>query len=57
MNKTAFKSLSSRITHIFYSYSFYLRRSHAGQWVTFGFHLLRKIESLEAVRGQRSMVT
>ena len=34
---------------------FYLRRSHAGQWMTFGF--LRKIESLEAVRGQGSMAT
>ena len=30
--------------------------SHAGQWVTFGFHL-RKIGSLEAVRGKRSMAT
>ena len=37
--------------------SFYLRRSHAGQWVMFGFLLLRKIESLEAVRGQGSMAT
>ena len=38
--------------------AFYLRRSHAGQWVTFGFLLLlRKIGSLEAVRGKRSMAT
>ena len=35
--------------------TFYLRRSHAGQWMAFGF--LRKIESLEAVRGQGSMAT
>ena len=37
--------------------NFYLRRSHAGQWVMFGFHHLRKIGSLEAVRGKRSMAT
>ena len=37
-------------------HSFYLRRSHAGQWVMFGL-LSGKIESVGVFRGQGGMVT
>ena len=37
--------------------SFYLRRSHAGQWVIFGLLLSYNILEIVAIRGQKSMVT